>query len=69
MAGLRQPGRGVGGYEAWLPEDDGAQAWAADPGLLTGSAGIALALLAATTGVEPAWDRMLLVAIPPHAAP
>jgi hypothetical protein len=37
-----------------------------EAGLLTGTAGIALALLAATTAVEPAWDRMLLVAIPPR---
>jgi hypothetical protein len=35
-----------------------------DPGLLTGAAGIALALPAAITPVEPAWDRMLLVSIP-----
>jgi hypothetical protein len=42
--------------------------WIADPGLLTGASGIALALLAATTDMEPAWDRMLLVAAPPRAA-
>jgi hypothetical protein len=33
--------------------------WRDDPCLLTGSAGTALALLAATTDVEPAWDRFL----------
>jgi lantibiotic modifying enzyme len=65
---MRRPGRGVGGYEAWLPGDDDEAGWVADPGLLTGSAGVALALLAATTAVEPAWDRMLLVAIPPCVA-
>jgi hypothetical protein len=32
-----------------------------DLGLLTGSAGIGLALLSATTAVEPAWDRALLL--------
>jgi lantibiotic modifying enzyme len=62
---MRRPGRGIGGYEAWLPRDKGALSWAADPGLLTGSAGIALALLAATTAIEPTWDRMLLAAVPP----
>jgi hypothetical protein len=62
---MRRPGQGIGGYAAWLPGDDGALTWVADPSLLTGAAGIALALLAATTAVEPAWDRMLLVAIPP----
>lgn len=32
-----------------------------NPGLLEGAAGIALALLAATTDVEPAWDRLFLL--------
>src|SRR5690348_7354709 len=35
------------------------------PGLLEGSAGVALALAAAGTAVEPAWDQMLLVSSPP----
>ena len=58
---MRRPGRGIGGYEAWQP-DDGRQAGpgSADPGLLTGAAGIALALLAATTA-----DR---AGLGPHAA-
>jgi hypothetical protein len=63
---MRRPGRGVGGYEAWQLDDDGQVTWIADPGLLTGAAGIALALLAATTPVEPAWDRLLLVSVPPQ---
>jgi hypothetical protein len=61
---LRRPGRGFGGYEAWLPGGDGAPGWVAEAGLLTGAAGIALALLAATVPVEPAWDRFLLVEMP-----
>jgi hypothetical protein len=65
---MQRPGRGVGGYEAWGPGVNDDMTWTADPGLLTGAAGIALALAAATTGVEPAWDRMLLVAVPPRAA-
>jgi lantibiotic modifying enzyme len=32
-----------------------------DPGLLTGSAGVGLVLLAAATPVEPKWDRLLLL--------
>jgi hypothetical protein len=32
--------------------------------LLTGAAGIGLALLAATTTVEPTWDRILLLDLP-----
>jgi hypothetical protein len=62
---LRRPGRGFGGYEARIRGGDGAPTWVAEPGLLTGAAGIALALLAATAPVEPAWDRFLLVAVPP----
>jgi hypothetical protein len=65
---LRRPGHRVGGYRAWQPADDSGRTWRADPGLLTGAAGIALALLAATTALEPAWDRMLLVSIPAQGA-
>ena len=65
---MRRPGpgrQGIGGYHAWRLDDAGESTWVTDPGLLTGSTGIALALLAATTPVEPSWDRMLLVDIPP----
>ncbi len=65
---MRRPGRGIGGYEAWHFDDDGKGKWDSDPGLLTGAAGIALALLAATSDLEPAWDHMLLVGIPPLGA-
>jgi lantibiotic modifying enzyme len=58
---MRRPGRGVGGYSAMAARDDGTRYWDDDPGILTGAAGIALALLAATTTVEPEWDRMLLL--------
>lgn len=40
-----------------------------DPGLLTGAAGLGLGLLAATTSVEPCWDRHLLIHLPPQARP
>src|SRR5262249_40579611 len=63
---LRRAGRGIGGYEAWQPGAAGGPAWTSDPGLLNGCTGIALALLAATTSIEPRWDRMLLVSIPPR---
>jgi lantibiotic modifying enzyme len=62
---MRRPGQGIGGYQAWQLGDAGEPIWVTDSGLLTGSTGIALALLAATTPVEPVWDRMLLTAIPP----
>ena len=64
---MARPGQGIGGYQAWQLGDDSEPIWVTDSGLLTGSVGIALALLAATTVIEPAWDRMLLTAIPPVA--
>jgi lantibiotic modifying enzyme len=57
---MRQSGLGIAGFAAYRPRENGTADWADDAGLLTGAAGIALALLAATTPIEPAWDRMLL---------
>ena len=59
---LRKPGEGVSGYLAWgPPRRGGPSAWQADPGLLTGAAGVALTLMAAATETDPEWDRFLLV--------
>ena len=64
---MRRPEAGIGGYEAWMPSgEDLKTGWTPDPGFLTGAAGIGLALLAAVTPVEPEWDRLLMVAIPPY---
>lgn len=66
---MRKPGEGCGGYLAWASDGHpGSNRWTGDPGLLIGSAGIGLALLAAVSDVEPAWDRMLLTSVPPRAA-
>jgi lantibiotic modifying enzyme len=62
---LRRDQQGMAGFAAWMAAPDGEQSWVADPYLLTGAAGIGLALLAATSEVEPTWDRVLLVSIPP----
>lgn len=68
--GYRQPGQGVGGFRSWEPRTPDAEfEWLSLPGFLTGSAGIGLALLAATSPVEPMWDRLLLTSIPPRSAP
>jgi lantibiotic modifying enzyme len=56
---MHHPGEGVGGFRSWQPTDGGDWHWVDDPGLLTGSTGIALALLSAVAPVVPAWDRML----------
>jgi len=37
----------------------------AEPGFLEGEAGVGLALLAAATDIEPAWDAVLLLSTPP----
>jgi len=56
-------GRGVAGFAAWQPGPDGKMGWHDDPGFLTGAAGVALALLAAATDVEPHWDRVMLLSV------
>lgn len=52
---------GVAGFAQWRGKADGFQPIV---NLLEGAAGIALALIAATSSSEPSWDRMLLVDIP-----
>jgi hypothetical protein len=57
--GLRRA-EGVAGFPSWV----GAFAdheWDADPGVLAGAAGVALAFVAAATDIAPAWDRFLLL--------
>ena len=67
MLDARRPGQGIGGFRAWEPETpDGPFFWRSNPGFLSGAAGIGLALLAAVSPREPAWDRLLLTAIPPR---
>jgi hypothetical protein len=55
---------GIAGYLAWEPGEEKASPWTADPGFLVGAAGVGLALLAAATAVEPAWDRSMMVNLP-----
>jgi hypothetical protein len=61
----RHPGRGIGGFTAIISTASDRLTQASDPGILTGSAGIGLALLAAATAVEPGWDRLLLLDLRP----
>lgn len=58
---FREPGQGVAGLLTWGPDAAGEMSWLSDPSLLTGAAGVGLALLAAVTPFEPAWDRFLLL--------
>ncbi len=54
---------GIAGYAAWLPDENDVDGWRDDPGVIFGSAGIALAHLAAATPLEPAWNRLMLADI------
>jgi hypothetical protein len=67
---MRSPQGEAAGCFAWGPGPKDAPRTSVDnPRFLTGTTGIALALLAAATPVEPAWDRVLLVSIPPRSSP
>jgi len=59
--GTAAPGAAAPGR---VPLAPAARAVCNGPGLLEGSAGVALALEAAGTAAEPAWDQMLLVSSP-----
>lgn len=68
---LRQPGRPLAGYPAWVPgpgEVPVADPWVADSGMLEGISGIGLVLLAFLSRVAPDWDEFMLVDIPPLEA-
>jgi lantibiotic modifying enzyme len=49
---------GLGGFYSLWPDEAG---WQRDPALLTGAAGIGLALLAAATETPPDWQRVFLL--------
>jgi lantibiotic modifying enzyme len=60
LAMRRQRG-GFAGFRAFTPDRAGRLAWRSDPGFLTGAGGVTLALIAATTDVDPSWDRVMLL--------
>ncbi len=60
---FRRPGQGVGGFVAEATAGPRRTSTTANAGLLTGATGVGLALLAAVTPIEPAWDRILLLDI------
>lgn len=67
---FRKPGTGAAGYSVLTSTDDITLPPRFQPrfGLLEGIAGIGLPLLAAVTAIEPCWDRIFLVDIPPLPA-
>jgi hypothetical protein len=60
----RRDGLPMGGYTVWDPESKSHAGDVQGPGLLAGVAGIALALVAASTDHAPEWDRALLLSGP-----
>lgn len=64
---FHRPGQALGSFQAWTADSPGHGRWLWRPGFLQGVSGVGLALLAAITPrLEPDWDRLLLVAIPPR---
>lgn len=62
---MRKSGAGIAGFAPWYPKGAERDLWRTTRGFLMGGSGIALALLAAITDVEPGWDRLLLASVPP----
>lgn len=62
---LRRPGEEMAGYRTWISDAVHGDSWRADPSFLMGAAGVGLALLAAVSDVEPAWDRVMLLSLAP----
>lgn len=56
----------LAGFPANIPTVDGHTRLVADGTLLRGAGGVALVLHAACSTIEPAWDRLLLVDLPPR---
>jgi hypothetical protein len=65
---MRRPDDPIAGFPRGMPVDR-KMTW--DPGadLLTGASGVALALHAAISPVEPSWDQLLLADLAPAPAP
>jgi len=59
---MRKIGQGVGGFlKLTRPTPQDPIVWEPSPAFLDGAVGVALALLAALTPIEPQWDRLLLI--------
>lgn len=58
---MQRPGEDFAGLLSWVVPQPGEGRWEGEHGFLTGIAGVGLALLAAVSGIEPAWDRVLLL--------
>lgn len=55
---MRKPGEGIAGFVNWWPQ---IGQWRGEPGLLTGAAGVGLAMLAAASPLPPGWGEPMLL--------
>lgn len=62
---LRNHGDGPAGYRTASADGSGNREFQAKYGILVGIAGIGLSLLASSSALEPCWDRIFLLDIPP----
>nr|MBA2545028.1 hypothetical protein [Deltaproteobacteria bacterium] len=60
---MRRPGEAYAGFPSMRAAGDNT--FEADASMLTGAAGVGLALHAMISTIEPSWDRVLLVDIGP----
>jgi lantibiotic modifying enzyme len=58
--GMRRDGQPVAGYGSVRPNEEAAKAYEPCAGFLEGASGVGLALLAATSDRDAAWDSLLL---------
>jgi len=58
---MRRPGFGLAGFSTWRIAHGQDALWESNPAFIDGAIGVALALLAALTPIDPGWDRMLLL--------
>jgi len=60
----RREGRGIAGYEFVFDLPEYKSTWAPTPGILSGLAGMALALEATIASIEPTWDQFMVLSVP-----
>jgi lantibiotic modifying enzyme len=62
---MQVPNQGIAGYRSFVPEfNQRRSSWQAVPGLLEGAAGVAAALISASSDAEPTWDHFLCIEPP-----
>jgi lantibiotic biosynthesis protein len=62
----KNDGEGIAGFISSIPDPENTEinTWPNNPSLLNGAAGIAAALLASVSDVEPVWDSLFLLNLP-----